>query len=153
MDKQTKLLLGLGLVAIGGYLWWKQNRDAKGRETPAASFTGNAGPRKLLQMAGGGQVGDRKLLQMAGGGEVGNRQLLQMVGGGEVGKRQLLQYAGNVGRRQRGMAGGQVWAKGSKFNAGGAFPAGHGFFDVEDSGWQGFAGDKFFDVADSGWQR
>lgn len=164
MDKQTKLLLGLALVATGGYLLWQQTQNKK-------SFA-SVGKRRLLQMTGGvesdkkllgtggtfasmvGNVGDRSLLSMSGGVQ-GDRELLSMSGGVQ-GDRELLSYTGPdpVGRRMR-MSGGSINVQQSTFNASGAPYAGTGggFFKVEDSGWQGFAGDKtFFQVGDSGWQ-
>lgn len=164
MDKQTKLLLGLALVATGGYLLWQQTQKKK-------SFAG-VGTRQKLQMTGGvksdhkllgsggtfasmsgGVQGDRQLLSMTGGVK-GDRELLSMTGGVK-GDRELLSMSGTnpVGRRMR-MSGGAIKVQQSTFNASGApyAGAGDGFFNVQDSGWQGFAGDQFFDVTDSGWQ-
>lgn len=151
MDKQTKLLLGLALVATGGYLLWQQTQNKK-------SFA-SVGKRRLLQMTGGVES-DKKLLGTGGTfasmvGNVGDRSLLSMSGGVQ-GDRELLSYTGPdpVGRRMR-MSGGSINVQQSTFNASGAPYAGTGggFFKVEDSGWQGFAGDKtFFQVGDSGWQ-
>lgn len=151
MDKQTKLLLGIGLVAAGGYLLFMQNQKK-------ASFAG-VGTRKRLSFAGvgkrkrlgmtGGVVGDRQVLSMVG--QVGDRQLVSMTGG-VMSDSQLMgsngtfaSYAGSnpVGRRMR-MSGGDIKVQQSTFNAAGAEApyagAGSGFFDVQDSGWQGFTG-------------
>lgn len=46
MNKNTKLLLGLGLVGVGAYMLWK-----KGQTTTTASYTGNVGRR--MRMSGG----------------------------------------------------------------------------------------------------
>ena len=142
MDKQTKLLLGLGLVAAGGYLLWMQNQKK-------ASFAG-VGKRKLLKMTGGVE-GDKQLLNMTGGVE-GNKELLNYAGSNPVGRRMRMSGKKSMAM----MAGGGVDVKQSTFNAAGSAPyagAGKGFFAVKDSGWQGFTGGtSFFQVEDSGWQ-
>ena len=66
MDKQTKLLLGLGLIGVGGYLLWKQGQT-KPTPAPAAEpkkFTGDAGPRMR------GANGKKKNMAMMAGGTV-----------------------------------------------------------------------------------
>jgi hypothetical protein len=117
MEKQTKLLLGLGLIGVGGYLLWKQGQ----MKPTTASYTGNVGRRMRFN--------------------------------GPTPKVGL-----GLGRKRKGkknmamMAGGTVEAHQSTFNAnGGAFSHG-GFFDVKDSGWQGFTGKANMMVKDSGWQ-
>jgi hypothetical protein len=39
MKKQTKMLLGLGIVAVAGYLYWKS------KQTTKTSFSGPVGDR------------------------------------------------------------------------------------------------------------
>lgn len=83
MDKQTKFLLGLGLVAAGGYLLWKQGQTKKsfasvGRRQ-LTSFTGNVGPRKLTSFVGAidgvdQMVGPKELLPFTG--NAGDRSAL-----------------------------------------------------------------------------
>jgi len=41
MNKQTKLILGVALVGVAGYMLWKQSSKT------TASLTGVVGPRKL----------------------------------------------------------------------------------------------------------
>lgn len=55
MDKQTKLLLGLGLIGVGGYMLWKQ-----GQQKPKASYVGNMGRRMRMS-------GKKNMAKMAGG--------------------------------------------------------------------------------------
>ena len=126
MDKQTKLLLGLGLIGVGGYLLWKQGQ----MKPTTASYTGNVGRRMRFSGAPTPKVG---------------------LGLGRKRKKNMAMMAGK--KNMMMMAGGTVEAHQSTFNAnGGAFSHG-GFFDVKDSGWQGFTGGTgFFSVKDSGWQ-
>jgi len=125
MDKQTKLLLGLGLIGVGGYLLWKQGQ----MKPTTASYTGNSVGRRMR--FSGAPTPNVNL-------KMGRKKNMAMMSG----KKNMAM-----------MAGGTVEAHQSTFNAnGGAFSHG-GFFDVKDSGWQGFTGNKgFFDVKDSGWQ-
>lgn len=125
MEKQTKLLLGLGLIGVGGYLLWKQGQ----MKPTTASYTGNVG-RRMRFNGPTPKVG---------------------LGLGRKRKKNMAMMAGK--KNMMMMAGGTVEAHQSTFNAnGGAFSHG-GFFDVKDSGWQGFTGGTgFFSVKDSGWQ-
>lgn len=62
MDNQTKLLLGLGLIGVGGYMLWKQGQINAPK--PAMDFTGMPGRRmradgkkkKNMAMMAGGSV-------------------------------------------------------------------------------------------------
>jgi len=127
MDKQTKLLLGLGLIGVGGYLLWKQGQ----MKPTTASYTGNVGRRMRFN-------GPKPKVGLG-------------LGRKRKGKKNMAMMAGK--KNMMMMAGGTVEAHQSTFNAnGGAFSHG-GFFDVKDSGWQGFTGGTgFFSVKDSGWQ-
>jgi hypothetical protein len=127
MDKQTKLLLGLGLIGVGGYLLWKQGQ----MKPTTASYTGNVGRRMRFN-------GPKPKVGLG-------------LGRKRKGKKNMAMMAGK--KNMMMMAGGTVEAHQSTFNAnGGAFSHG-GFFDVKDSGWQGFTGGPgFFSVKDSGWQ-
>ena len=128
MDKQTKLLLGLGLVGVGGYLLWKQGQ----MKPKTASYTGNSVGRR---MRFSGAPTPNVNLKMGKGKRKKNMAMM-------AGKKNMAM-----------MAGGTVEAHQSTFNAnGGAFSHG-GFFDVKDSGWQGFTGSANMMVKDSGWQR
>ena len=70
MDKQTKLLLGLGLIGVGGYMLWKQGQKAPVVADASAdapkSFTGNAGRR----MRGANGKRKKKNMAMMAGGTV-----------------------------------------------------------------------------------
>lgn len=142
MDKQTKLLLGIGLVAAGGYLLFMQNQKKSSFSGPLR--TAELGKKTKSKKMTGGVLGDRQVLSMVG--QVGDRQLVSMAGGVMSDSQHLgsngifASYAGPnaVGRRMR-MSGGEIKVQQSTFNAAGADApyagAGSGFFDVQDSGF------------------
>lgn len=57
MTKQTKLLLGVGLVALAGFLIWKQNQKPKTDETKKASGKDNLNLKGGVESANCGSCG------------------------------------------------------------------------------------------------
>ena len=50
MDKKTKTLIVVGLVAVGGYLWWKSRQDESTGGTSSA--IGGVGLESLVYCYG-----------------------------------------------------------------------------------------------------
>lgn len=106
MDKQTKLILGLGLVAAGGYLLWKQGQRKK-------SFA-SVGQREQLSFVGAinspqEMAGNHELMNYTGS-QVGDRQLTSFVGAidspekltgpvGRIGSSEFGSFTGDAGER------------------------------------------------------
>ena len=74
MEKQTKLLLGLGLIGAGAYMLWKQSQKPA---TTTASFGGPLGRRQRFtgkQFSGKQNMGGKKNMAMMAGGTVAAHQ-------------------------------------------------------------------------------
>lgn len=115
MEKQTKLLLGLGLIGAGGYMLWKQSQ-----KPATASFATYGGRRQRFTGK-----------QFSGKQNMGGKKNMAMMAGGTVEAHQSTFNAN--GSSDSFSHGGFFDVKGSGWLRG--FAGGPTFYDVKDSSW------------------
>lgn len=114
MEKQTKLLLGIGLIGAGAYMLWKQNQK------PAASFGGPIGRRQRFtgkQFSGRQNMSGKKNMAMMAGGTVEAHQSKFNANGSS----DSFSHGGFFDVQSKG------WLRG--------FTGSPTFYDVKDSSW------------------